>query len=489
MKNDQGKLLTISLDQLRPFDLNPRIIRNPNYDEIKESIRHRGLEQLPQITRRPGEDFYIIASGGNTRLAILNELWLETHDKKYWNIICHYREWQTDRSIEEGNLECLLGHLVENDKRGALTFIERALGVQNAVEIYKKLNSECYQKDLVNLLSQSGYSVSQTQLSIMSSTIQYLLPYIPELLYSGMSRKNTERLLTLRSNTERFWDKYCQEYLPAPEHQIPLFDDIFAMALTSFNEPTTGFSLEHIQDELTGLVSQTLNVDYNTVALSTDARAQKCKTILGSEPVPELPDISEQRCVELKYRDRASPEEFPQGRDDRETDTPSDQPLCVVGEREIMGSDRGTIPASISHYSEPEFSSDHQVKSAPLTDELFLGRDRQFDTPEALSSLVDQMAWELASNAGLEFLISPASDGVFDIASPEGELSNEGKIYWQILSFLAGKLPGSAVIWRQMFIGSPDIPAGFSEDSLMKIFQLTLHIRHLYEKQRQGELL
>ena len=28
----------ITLDQLRPFDLNPRIIRNPFYDEIKESI-------------------------------------------------------------------------------------------------------------------------------------------------------------------------------------------------------------------------------------------------------------------------------------------------------------------------------------------------------------------------------------------------------------------------------------------------------------------
>ena len=489
MKNDQGIVMPVELEQLRAFDLNPRITRNPNYDEIKESIRHRGLEQLPQITRRPGEDFYIIASGGNTRLAILNELWLETHDKKYWNIICHYREWHTDRSIEEGNLDCLLGHLVENDKRGALTFIERALGVQNAVEIYKKLNSECYQRDLVSMLSQAGYSVSQTQLSIMSSTIQYLLPYIPELLYSGMSRKNTERLLTLRSNTERFWDKYCQEFLPASAHQVPLFDDIFAMALTSFNEPTADFSLEHIQDELTGLVSQTLNIDYNTVALVTDARAQKCNTILGSEPVPELPDISEQRWVEQKYRDRISPEESSQGRDHSETDTPSDQSLSDFGERETISSDRVTTPASNTHYSEPGFLSDHQVTSALPTDELFLGRDRQFDTQEALSALIDQMAWELAGNAGLEFLISPASDGIFDIASPEGELSNEGKIYWQILSFLAGKLPGSAVIWRKMLTGSPDISAGISEETLIKIFQLTLHIRHLYDKQRQGELL
>lgn len=66
MNNDQGKLMLVPLDQLRAFDLNPRIRRNPNYDEIKESIRNRGLEHPPQITQRPGENFYIIASGGNT---------------------------------------------------------------------------------------------------------------------------------------------------------------------------------------------------------------------------------------------------------------------------------------------------------------------------------------------------------------------------------------------------------------------------------------
>lgn len=44
MKNDQGTFMPVALDQLRPFDLNPRITRNPEYDEIKESIRHRGLD-------------------------------------------------------------------------------------------------------------------------------------------------------------------------------------------------------------------------------------------------------------------------------------------------------------------------------------------------------------------------------------------------------------------------------------------------------------
>lgn len=64
MSNDQGQLMFVPLDQLRAFELNPRITRNPNYNEIKESVKNRGLDQPPQITQRPGEKHYIIASGG-----------------------------------------------------------------------------------------------------------------------------------------------------------------------------------------------------------------------------------------------------------------------------------------------------------------------------------------------------------------------------------------------------------------------------------------
>lgn len=44
---DKNTLISVSLDQLRTFDLNPRITRNPDYDEIKEPIRHRGLDNPP----------------------------------------------------------------------------------------------------------------------------------------------------------------------------------------------------------------------------------------------------------------------------------------------------------------------------------------------------------------------------------------------------------------------------------------------------------
>ena len=121
--------MVVTLDQLRPYDHDPRVKRNPAYDEIKASIRERGLDAPPAITRRPGEEHFIIRNGGNTRLAILRELWSETKQERFFRISCQFRPWP-----ERGEIVALTGHLAENELRGGLTFIERALGVENARE-------------------------------------------------------------------------------------------------------------------------------------------------------------------------------------------------------------------------------------------------------------------------------------------------------------------------------------------------------------------
>lgn len=100
MINLPEELITIPLKGLRPLDMNPRITRNPDYEKIKASIRLRGLEHPPHITQRPGELFYIISSGGNTRLAILNELWQETRDNRYRSVACIFRPGQPEKSAE-----------------------------------------------------------------------------------------------------------------------------------------------------------------------------------------------------------------------------------------------------------------------------------------------------------------------------------------------------------------------------------------------------
>ena len=61
-------------DDCRLYERNPRTVRNEKFDEIKESIRKRGLDQMIAVTQRPGEKQHIPAKGGNTRLEILQEL-------------------------------------------------------------------------------------------------------------------------------------------------------------------------------------------------------------------------------------------------------------------------------------------------------------------------------------------------------------------------------------------------------------------------------
>jgi hypothetical protein len=73
--------VVVTLDELRPYELNPRITKNPLHEEIKASIRERGLDAPPPITQRPGADHYIIRNGGNTRLAKARERY-EAEDGK-----------------------------------------------------------------------------------------------------------------------------------------------------------------------------------------------------------------------------------------------------------------------------------------------------------------------------------------------------------------------------------------------------------------------
>src|SRR3546814_14691387 len=95
--------MLVTLEQLRPYEHNPRFIRNPLYDDIKASIRERGLDQPPPITRRPGAAYFIIRNGGTTRLASLGELWQATRDERFFRIHSLFRPWTDEISAHLGH--------------------------------------------------------------------------------------------------------------------------------------------------------------------------------------------------------------------------------------------------------------------------------------------------------------------------------------------------------------------------------------------------
>ncbi|UPQ81351.1 ParB family protein [Pseudomonas knackmussii] len=268
--------MVVTLDDLHPYELDPRLTRNPLYDEIKASIRERGLDAPPPITRRPGADHFIIRNGGNTRLAILRELWSETKRDSFFRILCLFRPWP-----ERGEIIALTGHLAENELHGRLTFIERALGVEKARELYEQESGKpLSQSELARRLSADGFPVPQSHISRMQDTVRYLLPTIPSVLYNGLGRHQVERLAVLRKATELTWEKYaCGKALNIE------FETLFHDVLAPFDGQPGTFSGDRVQDELIGQMSELLGIDYNVLELDVDSIEHRQRAVSSPPPL------------------------------------------------------------------------------------------------------------------------------------------------------------------------------------------------------------
>ncbi|MGX2956100.1 ParB family protein [Ursidibacter arcticus] len=277
--SSEVEYITVTLDKLRPYEHNPRKTRNPNFEMIKESIRRRGLDHKPNITRRPGEDFYIIADGGNTRIQALKELFTETKDPKFWSISCEYKPWQGDSADSvEAELNILIGHLIENDTRADLSFIEKALGILQAKEYYeKKLGKSLSSRELSAELEKDGYIIHYTLIAKMERCVTYLYPYIPDVLFKGLGKPQIDKLLAIRNNADEVWHHYHLEVDTS-------FEKIWANSLGSCNEDTP-FQARDFQDKLITQMADLLEgkTTYESLYLEIDLDERKFKKIAAKQ--------------------------------------------------------------------------------------------------------------------------------------------------------------------------------------------------------------
>lgn len=114
--------IELGIEEIRPYEHNPRRTRNAKFDDIKESIRAGGLRSPITVTQRPGEAHYIVESGGNTRLLALRQLWAETKDPRFRRLVVLFRPWRSETQV-------LTAHLIENEQRGDMSFWDRATGI------------------------------------------------------------------------------------------------------------------------------------------------------------------------------------------------------------------------------------------------------------------------------------------------------------------------------------------------------------------------
>ena len=351
--------MTVTLDQLQPYDLNPRVTRNPRYDDIKASISERGLDAPPAITRRPGGSHYIIRNGGNTRLAILRELWSETKDERFFRIPCLFRPWP-----ERGEIIALTGHLAENELHGGLSFIERALGVEKARELYEQESEQTLtQSELARRLRADGYPIPQPHISRMQDAVRYLMPAIPTVLYGGLGRPQVERLTALRRASARVWEARSTN-----KRLVVDFPSLFNDVLALFDGDTEGFSTKRVQDELVGQMAELLEADYDSLTLEI-GETENRQRALTSDPSLHIP---------LSGNDATAPVTSPSPRAPNPAPpTPGTQPPATTHKPQRMPEPPALPPSSEMPDSSQPASDDHGerlqghvVSPAPTTERL-----------------------------------------------------------------------------------------------------------------------
>lgn len=505
--------MVVTLDQLRPYDHDPRKKRNPAYEEIKASIRERGLDAAPAITRRPGEDHYIIRNGGNTRLAILRELWSETKDERFFRIACLFRPWPS-----RGEVVMLTGHLAENELRGGLTFIERALGVEKAREFYEQESGTTVsQSELARRLAADGFPVQQSHISRMNDAVRYLLPAIPTVLYGGLGRHQVERLSVMRKACLLAWERYAKG-----RPLVQDFDEFFQEVLSQFDVQADAFSTQRVQDELIGQMAELLGVDYDVLALDMTESESRQRALVSDPTPPSAPPIlPEPGAVAHPFANAVPPTAgaapapqpagLPSTPSTRESDADANEAgtaspaaedhllqkhiVSPAPTTERLQSIQRMVADQLGDALPPDFSA-NVLRSIPvqagglypISDVWYI--DASLDTPERLRVHVAQFAREIAGEVGLDECIDDRAGGIgFSCRACAQDPGPLGRAVLALLACLAGQPPADVGLDNGQFVidlpsllhGQGDATRRLSDTALVKLFRLLRLARRLID--------
>lgn len=479
--------MLVTLEQLRAYEHNPRFIRNPLYDDIKASIRERGLDHPPPITRRPGETYFIIRNGGNTRLAILGELWQETRDESFFRIHCLFRPWSNE-------ISALLGHLAESDLHGQLTFIERALAVAKLKAMLEPDGAVLSQRELARRLAAGGYPVSQSHISRMLDTLEHLLPAIPQTLYAGLGKPQIERLIGLRSQAERTWNRY-------PTATIA-FAEFWLETLGDFDADPGSFDLEQIQDELLERMSRLLGQSYRMLALELSDTQRVISTPGVVVTTPS--ENSHPPSVDEAAAGSPSSESNPKSTESRPQTETAREELLTPPETNVVSA---VSPPSRVQQIRKQIERETATETAPTfeacsTDDIWTIAPA-LNTPEQLRLAIAGLAREMATYAGHPESIIDQQLGLgftlnierLDLAAPRATgvhlmllalLRAQDDVNWEDRKQLPSALFGQLLlgIYQLPLTDRPAVDVGLERlpDSLLiKLFRLIRLARRLID--------
>lgn len=272
-------VMRVEIDQIKPYDNNTRLVRNPKYNDLAHRITTLGQEGELPITRRPGESLYMIAKGGNTRLEIMLEQW-KAGDARFQALNCRFYPWTRESDV-------LAAHIAENEVRGDNTFIEKALALQTLRQRLEEETGETLGlREFVRRLSDPefkiGLKVSKSQMHRLHYAAQFLYPLIPEALRTGMGPRQVEAIQKTEALYRTYWEKRGSSESGSEAHAAS-FDVLFGEVLSAQDSPD--FVIDGLRPALEDHLASVL--DRPLRSIQAEIAALGAGIELGAESPPE----------------------------------------------------------------------------------------------------------------------------------------------------------------------------------------------------------
>ncbi|MES9897717.1 MAG: ParB family protein [Sedimenticola sp.] len=387
-ETDTPKPMLLEITRIKAYDRNPRHGKNPEFDRIKASIRANGLDQPLVITQRPETAYYVVHSGGNTRLVALQELYAETGDSQFARVQCLFKPWSRESDV-------LLAHLRENDLRGALTFIDKALAVFDIKKLLEEEldTDEISQRKLQIALAAGGYSLSHGLISRMGYAVKRLLPLIPKALNAGLGRPQVQRIRALDRAAFQVWKRHALG-------DETVFDEVFATLCRRYDatEWDTGLLHGAIETE----IAEQVEVSIQTVRVELNAQlAGRELNIPAFEDDNSEADEADEVC-----RDATGSPAHSSMKDENSADpkTRYEDPVKELGDDPFSDADNET-----SSSSEGRVPDHLTEKTEPVVEQILTAGQSGPGDLKSLRGRAWTLAARLAQRNGIGDLVAPLS--------------------------------------------------------------------------------
>lgn len=221
----------VPIEQITTVDLSSNQSSKEIFeDDLKNSISNRGLNQPLVLAKGPTDNGYLLVSGGNTRLKVLQQIHQESNGKQFAQIPALIYTWP-------GEVQSRLEHSITDDVSQQFTFLEQSqLVIQFTREhLTSDTTTDLDRQEIATKLTQCGYPISKRMIDLMVYAVDQLYPVIPKTLESGSGIWEIDKVRTLE--IER------QERSLAKGLELQQFQAIFKRVATTWDGEHWNFDL------------------------------------------------------------------------------------------------------------------------------------------------------------------------------------------------------------------------------------------------------